>query len=1122
MALSPNRMYRVIRVLCLILILSPLPLLTFQVKPAYADITYVGVGTATLTHSDGNYTPALHASATTGDTVIVIAHATSTTGGSLSISAGWTAITNSQTTGGLFGVWYRALQAGDSAPTVTVSGINSGGNPNGRDAVIIQTAAWRGVDTSDPLDVTGTLSVNGAQANIGAITGISLAASDVVIVVGGKRDDWTSVATLSGDSLTWNEIAEPANTEGIDNGMVWDYAIDGGSGTTVTSKTFTVTGGTNQAGVGIMFSLNVQQAQQFNRTPGDTVTTSPSLTAFKNNPRSAGDSLVTTESVEVVIPIRHIGNSGVSGSSGSTGQCVIPSAAADGDLMICATYTNHLGATISVTSPPSGWTGIEDAAVTNSGSVHIFYRVKQSGDTNQSFTLSTSAGKIYQTTAIRYAHATNPIAAYGTLTGNTAQLDIGPITGIEAEEYSMIFVIGGKVSDNVDSGVVSALTGDGISWNEISETTFAATDVARVWDYGRNGSSPTTITAKTFDYASGSTVAGAGYMFAIRNAAVSAGPQEYNRTPSDTVTTTPTVERLLDALRTDGDTITTSDSLDTQYIAVASAADTITITEMLGTLYHGFMTPSDAIATSDSIRTLVTRKADDTITVSDNVSAGLLFTRTVDDTITTTDSVSTVITYDRDISDSTTTSDMISISLDAERTASDSITTNDNVSVIKDLIRTINDSIIVSDSVTGTVVLHASIGDSITVVDGIDRQGNILKALADSITTTDNIVATAEHSVDIDDSIQVTDSVDKGFVITRQINDSITTADSVDTIYHAASSISDSVTVSDTSSRMIDVTKEIPDSVTISESIQITSIRTITDSVTVVDSVDRDAAQTAQPSDSITTVDTVTVIYHAVTSVSDSITIVDSVSRVVDISKAVNDSITVQDDVQRGIATTVQPNDTITTNGSVTIELVISRSIGDSISVQDNVDVMLTAFRMLSDSVTVSDTVTGSTSFEVSPNDSITTSDSITIVKAISTTLFDSITTTDSIETTYTAMIDLGDNVQVVDSIDTSLAGSASLSDSITVSDSVSTERVAVVTISDTVTVADSIDTVAILAVTIGDNVSVTDTVDPHVPQIQVFINDVLNLIDRIYDPNRVVPSPGGDDCLLIVNRFCV
>lgn len=146
-------------------------------------------------------------------------------------------------------LFWKVAAGGDASPTVTYSGGNAG------ETVIAEVVAVSGADTSTPFVEKGTVASNGSASNIGAITGITIAAGNAVMVFGHRADDWTSIATLTGDGLTWAEISDAGkSTLGSDAGQVWDYALCP-AGATIGNKTFVVTGGSANPGMGVMVEL---------------------------------------------------------------------------------------------------------------------------------------------------------------------------------------------------------------------------------------------------------------------------------------------------------------------------------------------------------------------------------------------------------------------------------------------------------------------------------------------------------------------------------------------------------------------------------------------------------------------------------------------------------------------------------------------------------------------------------------------------------------------------------------------------------------------------------------------------------------------------------------------------
>lgn len=214
-------------------------------------ITFVGVGTA-VAKNNGSVTPTLPSGLQANDLMLCFASARGN--GTLGTPTGWTQKWQvNYGTINKIALFYKFYASGDGNPTVTYTGGSSG------HTVIGQVCAFRNVNQSNPFDVQGSTSGGSGieSLNIGPITGITTGANGkLVIVFGHKADDWTSVATLTGDGLTWNEIGEPSSTLGNDAGEVWDYAISSTGSITIASKTFIVTGGINVTWVGIMQSLN--------------------------------------------------------------------------------------------------------------------------------------------------------------------------------------------------------------------------------------------------------------------------------------------------------------------------------------------------------------------------------------------------------------------------------------------------------------------------------------------------------------------------------------------------------------------------------------------------------------------------------------------------------------------------------------------------------------------------------------------------------------------------------------------------------------------------------------------------------------------------------------------------
>ncbi|PRY35331.1 hypothetical protein [Umezawaea tangerina] len=118
------------------------------------------------------------------------------------------------------------------APTVSFTGGAAGATTSA------QMACFTG---ALPLVVDSNNQLNGSAQDILVSAPLTMAGgASLVIMVGWKQDDWTSVATLS----PLAEIGEPSSILGNDQGLVWDWMACNGTSTGPTvGPSFTVTGG---------------------------------------------------------------------------------------------------------------------------------------------------------------------------------------------------------------------------------------------------------------------------------------------------------------------------------------------------------------------------------------------------------------------------------------------------------------------------------------------------------------------------------------------------------------------------------------------------------------------------------------------------------------------------------------------------------------------------------------------------------------------------------------------------------------------------------------------------------------------------------------------------------------
>ena len=889
--------------LVVVLIIIALPL-NYYLPPAFASITFVNAGTSSATNGASAPTPGLPASLQTNDLMITYFYSRESVDGTVSISSGWTQVYNDRTSGGLVGVWYRLYQSGDTAPTFTL------GNHGGTDTAIAQIAAWRGVDTSDPIDATGTLSTNGAQANIGAISGITLELDDTVIAVGGKLDDWTSVATLSGDSLTWSEIGETPSTLGADAGLVWDYAINVASQTTVTSKTFTVTGGTSVTGKGVMFSINVRHSANISNT----LTTTDSLARMASLHSSTSDALSTTDSI-------------------SRNMAAARSISETVTITVSVVTTTSRSVTESLTPTDS-------ISINVARSIPNSLTIADTITTNINFALSqtvTVIDSISSATA-RSAGIDDTIVVVDSISTslNTQRTITDAIAAADAINYLITRAISDTVntSDSLTVARTRAMEetitfADSVSINvirSISDSITTSESMALSFSFSRPISD-------SISFSDGLTM-------------------DVERTLEDEVTFTDTVAAIGSLARATGDSVTINDSITlrigkdiTDSLEIAenlnsnagykrSLSESIGAADALSTFTYAARPVSDSITLEDLVNVRITRTLDEGVALTDSLSTSVSTTRPVSESLALSETIS-VIVY-RGISESFTIDDAVSSDLGASRSLDESLAIVDS-GILVELGKFPDDDVTLSDSLAATVTSFRALADEFELTDAVAVLSNAARVESEEVNVTDMITTSLGASRTTADSISVTDTVAAAALFSRLADEDVSLSDQVSSLSSLARSIpEETMTIADSIS--VNVLVSGSNSIAITDQLQVnySAFRAIsTDEINIADTIDavfsRSLSEPLTIDDSIAkSISTTRSISNDELAISDSLSSTLNLSRSLAESLSVSDSLTFQQESGGGMADTLTIDDSLEVISPNKVEVADSIALTDS------------------------------------------------------------------------------------------------------------------------------------------------------------------------------------------------
>lgn len=228
-------------------------------------------------------------------------------------------------------------------------------------------------------------------------------------------------------------------------------------------------------------------------------------------------------------------------------------------------------------------------------------------------------------------------------------------------------------------------------------------------------------------------------------------------------------------------------------------------------------------------------------------------------------------------------------------------------------------------------------------------------------------------------------------------------------------------------------------------------------------------------------------------SVSDSITVTESVQRLVESYVNTSDSVTASEALARTLVSDVKPSDSITLTESVgrmvenyiavsdtatiteALTLLIPElfaTASDSVTITESIKVEVTSFINKSDSVTVTEAVSATIPLELSVSDSATVSEALQRLSEANVRPSDTVTITEALTTFIPELRPpLSDNVTVTESVVVTFILERAVSDSVTVSEAtnvaITTDADLIVSVSDSVNVTESATTGVIFSVVV-------------------------------------------------------
>jgi hypothetical protein len=358
------------------------------------------------------------------------------------------------------------------------------------------------------------------------------------------------------------------------------------------------------------------------------------------------------------------------------------------------------------------------------------------------------------------------------------------------------------------------------------------------------------------------------------------------------------------------DTAAVSDAIARSVIYGRSTSDSIALTDdAQWDLYK----PADACSATDSVARSVSygRSNSDSVSLTDSASSRLEFARVASDAIGTTDAVSRRLEFGRASSDSVSTSDSVSVARENGRAGSDTISTSDSTSTSTSYVRSNSDSISVTDSVTAQKVtpgiLDVQVSDTLGITDSLARSTAYQRALSDSASTTDTTTREGFFGRLLADTCSTTDSTSRTATYARSASDTLSALDAID--------------------------------------VQISS----------------SGLKTVSVSDSLSVADSLGTASSYVRAGSDSVAATDTTARALEFLRAASDACSFTDALARALSYGRVANDTVAVTDSVTVELIVPAvvlvTVSDSVGTSDALSTVTNYVRAKADTIAATDSI---------------------------------------------------------------------------------------------------------------------------------------------------------------------
>ncbi len=423
------------------------------------------------------------------------------------------------------------------------------------------------------------------------------------------------------------------------------------------------------------------------------------------------------------------------------------------------------------------------------------------------------------------------------------------------------------------------------------------------------------------------------------------------------------------------ETVTLSDNLSRMLVFQRTLTDTVTLSDTATVIKIFIKTLTETLTLSDALLRMLTLKR--VLTEISSLSDILLRQISLYQTLTEVPSLSDSLLKDvgKNLTEATTLSDSLLRTLTLQRTLTETVPLSDRV--LKGLEKTLSDILILSDMLQYQLILYKALTEAFSLSDTFIQLINFYRIFTETVTISDTFLRTLTFQRLLIETTTMSDIFLRMLTLQRILTDSIDI----------------------TSHTTLDIILTLPkpsESISLIDSILKGSKRTLAETTTLSDTLQRQLTLYRALMESVTLSDIIIATKYFIKTLTETVTLSDALLRILTLQRILAETTTLSDTLQRQLTLYRILTDSIDITSHTALDMIVTLlRPGESVSLVDTI--LKGPERILSETATLSDNLSRILALQRILTDIITLSDTATAIKFFVKMLMENITLSDTL-----------------------------------------------------------------------------------------------------------------------------